>query len=356
MSSSAVQRPAVLITVAVLASALVAGILALVTFGAQATATPDGLPVAVAVPDEGPAAANLRQAAERVSAQGEGRLSWQITTPEQARTLLYDKDVYGVLELGAGPTGPQATVLVSGAINPSATQITQQALTGAGQALTAAIASQNPQLTASPVRVEQVNPATPAGRVAPLAISALAWIGCLVAGIALTVLADRQGVRLGAGGRLLAGAAVSVVVTAVIAGYLRLWDATLPLGWDVLGMIALTAVAFAAVQGGLLHRLGIQAVAILAPLYLIAPAVAGQVPEMLHPGYRVGLWSWTPFRFPTEALRSLLQRTPDAPDVNLALWVLGGMLLVGAVLLAIPKRGSQRTVAPAAPETVLSGT
>lgn len=356
MSTSAVQRPAVLITIAVLAGALVAGILALVTFGAQATTTPDGLPVAVAVPEQGPAAENLHQAAERVAAQGEGQLSWQITTPEQARTMLYDKDVYGVLELGAGPAGPQATVLVSGAINPSGTQIAQQALTGAGQAVTAAIASQAPQLTPSPVRVEQLNQATPAGRVAPLAISALAWIGCLVAGIALTVLAERRGVQVGAGGRLLTAAAVSVVLTGVIAGFLRLWDSDLPLGWDVLGMIAMTALAFASLQGGLLHWLGIPAVAILAPLYLIAPSVAGQVPELLHPGYRVGLWSWTPFRFSTEALRSLLQGTPDAPDVGIGLWVLGGMLLAGAVLLAIPKRGLQPRAATASPERVLSGT
>jgi hypothetical protein len=63
--------------------------------------------------------------------------------------------------------------------------------------------------------------------------------------------------------------------------------------------------------------------AVLGPLYLLAPAVAGQVPELLHPAYRAVLWSWTPFRFSTEGLRSLLQGTPVAPDVATALWVLG---------------------------------
>lgn len=346
---------AVLVTFAVLAGTLVAGLLALVTFGAQATAKPEGLPVAVAVPDSGRGADALAIAAQQMAGQGGGRLAWRVTTLDAARMLLHDKEVYGVLELTAGPSGPQATVVTSGAITPSGTQIAQQALTGAGQAVTAAIVSRSPGLQAAPVRELQLHPASPAGRTAPLAITALAWIGALVAGIALTVLADRRGVRVGAGGRLAVSAAVSVVVTALIAGYLRLWDATLAVDAEILGLILFTVAAFAAVQGGLLHVLGVRAVALLAPLYLIAPAVAAQVPELLHPGYRAALWSWTPFRFPAEALRSLLQATPDAPDVALAWWVLGGLLVVGVLLLTVPSRKPQREVVPGDPAKVLSG-
>jgi hypothetical protein len=252
--------------------------------------------------------------------------------------LLHDKEIYGVLELSLEAEGPQATVVLSGAINPAGTQIAQQALTAAGDALTAAIAQQNPQAIAGPVRVQQRHPASAAGRAAPLAASALAWLGCMVAGAALTVLARRSGVTVGAGSRILAVATVGVLVTALLAGYLSLWDSDLPLGVDVLGLILLTTLAFAAVQGGLLHRLGIKAMAILAPLYLIAPAVAGQVPELLHPGYRNALWSWTPIRFPAEALRSLLHGTPDSPDVARGVWVLSGMLVVGLALLAWPRK------------------
>lgn len=352
MSTSTAKRPGALV-VAMLAGTLVAAVLALLTFGVQATMRPEGVPVAVAVPDGGPAAAQLTAAAQRVSGQGGGQLDWRVTTPEQARELLEDKEIYGILELTAVQGGPRANVVVSGAVNPAGTQVAQQALTGAGQALTAAIAQANPALKVAPVSVEQVHPAGAAGRAAPLAISALAWIGCLVAGIALTVLAERRGSNVGAGTRLLAGGSVSVLVTGVLAGYLLLWDSSLPLNWEVLGVILLTASAYAALQGGLLHWMGLKAIAILAPLYLVAPAVAGQVPELLHPGYRAGLWSWTPFRFPAEALRSLLNGTPAAPDVGLAVWVLGGMLVVGLVLLLVPKRSAGEEAEAHSPDGVV---
>ncbi|MQA59891.1 MAG: hypothetical protein GEU86_00005 [Actinophytocola sp.] len=175
----------------------------------------------------------------------------------------------------------------------------------------------------------------------------------MVAGAALTLLAQRSGNTIGAGGRITAGVTVSVLVTALLVGVVRLWDETLPLGWDVIGLILLTSLAFAAVQGGLLHWLGIKAMAILAPLYLLAPAVAGQVPELLHPGYRTGLWSWTPFRFPTEALRSLINGTPDAPDVMFAVWVLGGMLVAGLLSVALPRPSAGKNAEADAPDGVV---
>jgi hypothetical protein len=54
MTSSIDRRPGGLVAIAVVAGALVAGVLALLTFGAQATVQPDGLPVAAAAPPPGP--------------------------------------------------------------------------------------------------------------------------------------------------------------------------------------------------------------------------------------------------------------------------------------------------------------
>jgi hypothetical protein len=70
----------------------------------------------------------------------------------------------------------------------------------------------------------------------------------------------------------------------------------------------------------------------------MAPAVAGQVPELLHPAYRTLLWSWSPFRFPTEAVRSLLLLDGVPPDVRTALWVLGAMAVAGLAVLLWPGR------------------
>ena len=311
-----VRRPAgALALVAAVAGALVAVVLGFLTFGAQATVAPHGVPVAVAGPPE---------IAQRIAAHGGGQLTWTVATPAEARRLLADKKVYGVLELG-----PVATVVTSGAVNPAGTQVAQQALTGAATAL------------AGPPKQEVLHPVSLAGRTAPLAASALAWIGALVAGLGLTQLAKRTGRRTGAGARFAQVVGVGVLLTAVVAGFFALWDSALPLDAGVLGFVFLAATAFAAVQAGLLRLLGLRAMAVLGPLYLVAPAVAGQVPELLNPAYRTLLWSWTPFRFSTEGLRSLLQGVPDAPDVTTGLWVLGALLAAGLVVTLWPSAREQ---------------
>ncbi|WP_410676430.1 ABC transporter permease [Amycolatopsis sp. cmx-4-68] len=315
--------------VAAVAGALVAVVLGFLTFGAQATVAADGVPVAVAAPPE---------IAQRVAAHGGGQLAWTVATPAEARQLLEDKKVYGVLELGPGAA---ATVVTSGAVNPSGTQVAQQALTGAAAALAGA------------PRQEVLHPVSLAGRAAPLAASALAWIGALVAGLALTQLAKRTGRAAGAGARFLQVAGVGVLVTAVVAGFFALWDAALPLTAEVLGFVFLAATAFAALQAGLLRLLGLRAMAVLGPLYLVAPAVAGQVPELLHPAYRAVLWSWTPFRFSAEGLRSLLQGVPDAPDVTTGVWVLGALLAGGLLVTLWPGRSARQEAEPHLPDRVV---
>ena len=319
-------RPAgALALVAAVAGALVAVVLGFLTFGAQATVAPDGVPVAVAAPPE---------IAQRIAAHGGGQLAWTVATPAEARQLLEDKKVYGVLELAPGPAATVVTVVTSGAVNPAGTQVAQQALTGAATALAGA------------PKQEVVHPVGIAGRVAPLAASALAWIGALIAGLALTQLAKRTGRPIGAGARFLQVTGAGVLITAVVAGFFALWDSTLPLTADVLGFVFLAATAFAALQAGLLRLRGLRAMAVLAPLYLVAPAVAGQVPELLNPAYRALLWSWTPFRFSTEGLRSLLQGVPGAPDVTTALWVLGALLAAGLLVTLWPGRSARQEAEP----------
>jgi hypothetical protein len=344
MSGPTHPRPRTLAAVAAAVGALVAVILGFLTFGAQATAAPDKIPVAVAAPGTGP----LGAVAEQVSQHGGGQLGWRVTSPEQGRKLLEDKEVYGVLELGPGPS---ATVVLSGAVNPSGTQIAQQALTGAAQALSLAAAQAgNPPVA---VKLEALHPASVAGRTAPLAASALAWVGCLAAGAVLLLATRRTGSVPGVGARLIQVAGAGVLVTAVIAGFLRLWDASLPLGWAVLGFLFLAVTGFAALQAGLLRLLGVRAMAILGPLYLVAPAVAGQVPEMLNPAYRSLLWSWTPFRFSTEGLRSLLQGMPGAPDVATGIWVLAALLIVGLIVVAWPSRSADQQAEANSPDRVV---
>lgn len=344
MNAPHAPRPAAVAALAAVAGAVAVLVFGLLTFGVQATVAPDRVPVAVAVNADGPAAGQLRQGAERLANSGAGsagpagggeELDWRLASPPEARRLLDDKQVYGVLELAPAPDGDgvAATVVLSGAVNPSGTQVAQQALAGAAQGLAAASGA-----PASAVRVETVHPASAAGRAAPLSGSALLWIGTLVGAVLVVAIGRRTGRRGGPVLRLAVAAGSALTVTAAVAGLFWLWDHNLPLDADVLGFMLLVAVAFAALQGAVLRLLGLAGMAILIPLYLTAPAVAGLVPELLHPAYRALLWSWTPFRFATEGLRSLLQLDGTAPDVRTAVWVFAVMAVVGVVVLAWPRR------------------
>ena len=331
-----------------LVGAVVATVLGLLTFGVQATVAPDHLPLAVATPDD-PA---LRQAADEIASRGGDSVEWTVTDPGHARDLLDDKDVYGILEIDHGPA---ITIVTSGAVNPQGTQVAQQVLTGAAQGLLGALAQRQPGLTLAPPEVETVHAVSTAGRTAPLAASALLWIGGLVGAMAFGLLVVRRGMRPGATAPLALVVSVSVLATGAVVGLLKLWDSSLDVSAEVLGFLVLTAAAFAAVQGALLRLVRLRAAAILGPMYLLAPSVAGTVPEMLDPTYRALLWSWTPFRFSTEGLRSLLQGVPDAPDVRNGVLVLASMAVVGLVVLLWPTRREPVEAPLPARELVSSG-
>ncbi len=329
MATSHAPRPVAVGVLAALVGALVAIALGFLTFGVQATLAPKDVPLAIATSQP-----QLTQLAQRLTTQGGDEVEWTVTSPAEAQQLLVDKDVYGVLELEPG----KATIRTSGAINPTGTQLAQQILTGAAQGIAAAVAQQAPQGT-PPMQVVQAaeHSASPAGRTAPLAASALVWMAGLVAAAAFALISLRNGGRKpGVGARLVEVSSAAVVATGVAGGFIALWDSSLELDARTWGFLLLVAFGFAAIQGGLVRLLGIRALAILAPLYLMAPAVAGQIPELLNSAYRVLLWSWTPFRFSSEGLRSLLLGTPDAPDVATAIWVFAGLALVGLIVLVVP--------------------
>lgn len=326
MATSHAPRPVAVGVLAALVGALVAIALGFLTFGVQATLAPHDVPLAIATSQP-----QLTQLAQRITTQGGDEVEWTVTSPAGAQQLLADKDVYGVLELEPG----KATIRTSGAINPTGTQVAQQILTGAAQGIAAAVAQQG----APPIEIAQAaeHPASPAGRTAPLAASALVWMAGLVAAAAFALISLRNGGRKpGIGARLVEVSSAAVVATGVAGGFIALWDSSLNLDARTWGFLLLVAFGFAAIQGGLVRLLGIRALAVLAPLYLMAPAVAGQIPELLNSAYRVLLWSWTPFRFSSEGLRSLLLGTPDAPDVATAIWVFAGLALVGLIVLVVP--------------------
>ncbi|WP_439660983.1 ABC transporter permease [Lentzea sp. HUAS TT2] len=287
------------VLVAAVAGAVVAFLLGLLTFGVQATVHPHDVPLAVVAPPP---------IADRVANAGSAEVDIRAVSADEARNLLRDREVYGVLEIAPG----QATIRLNPAVNPSGTQVAQQVLTGVAQG------------AGLPVKVEA--PAVSAAeRTAPLAVSALLWVGGMIAGLLFVVLK-------GTTNRWLSALTAAVLVTGSTAGLLAWWGVTFSA--QALTFMLAVAASFALLQAGLFKHLGIRAMGILGLLYLMAPAVAGQVPELLNPVYRAVLWSWTPFRFSAEGLRSLMY---DG-SISTEWWVFGGIALVGLVLLLAGKK------------------
>lgn len=238
--------------VTAVAGAVVAFLLGLLTFGVQATAHPHDVPLAVVAPPP---------IAERVTAADSAEVDIRVVSAGEAGILLADKEVYGVLEITPG----QATIRLNPAVNPSGTQVAQQVLTGVAQG------------AGLPVTIE-TRAVTAAERTAPLAASALLWVGGMVAGLLFVVLKGRSL-------RWLSALAAAVLVAGSTTGLLTWWGVTF--NATALAFLLAVAVSFALLQAGLFKHLGLRAMGVLGLLYLMAPAVAGQV-RTARPGVQSG--------------------------------------------------------------------
>jgi len=325
------QRKLPLIVVSLLAAtigALAALVLGLLTFGVQATVNPDHVPLAVGTEDPNAPAA-LAQLTQGILSHGGDQIEWHtVESRAGAESLLDNKQVYGALLFSPGSGGLNATILVSGAVNPQATALAQSILVGVAAG------------TKAQFQIVTIHPASAAGRTLPLAGTALLWLAALVGNIIVLSLGPRWrgGAAVGRIGVFGVAASSAILGTGLVIGLAWLWDSTLSIGWDVAGFFLLVGFAFALLQAAVLRWLGLAGVALLGPLYLIAPAVAGLPPELINPTYRVLLWSWTPFRFSVEGMRSVLFLNGGAPDVQPALILFAAIALVGAVLI-----GARRT-------------
>ena len=341
-------------------AALVVAFIGLVTFGVQATVEPSHVPLAVG-PSGTSAAGALAPVVSRVAAQGGDAVDWRrVGSRAGAERLLDRKEVYGALLFNRGPEGLTATILVSGALNPSATQVAQPLLTQVAENVTTAARAQAARDPIQPsgggaparagppipsVRVVAIHPTSPAGRIFPLAATSLLWLTTLLASLLVLTLGPRlrEGRQLGPLPRFAAALSGALFGTGMVLGLARLWEANLLLDRDVVSFLVLVAVGFAMLQAGILSWLGLRGFPLLGVLYLMAPAVAGQVPELLNPVYRAALWSWTPFRFSTEGVRSLLFLGSGVSDVRPAIWIFAGLALGGLALLLIPKPRQRET-------------
>jgi hypothetical protein len=113
------------------------------------------LAIGASEPAGAPALAPL---VEKVAAQGGGAVAWRTVDSRAAAERMLDrKEVYGAVLFSPAPGGLAATVLLSGAVNPGATQAAQPVLEHVAEAVTRT------------VRVVTIHPTSVAGRVLPLA-------------------------------------------------------------------------------------------------------------------------------------------------------------------------------------------
>lgn len=309
--------------VAALVGAAAVIVLGLLTLGVQASVRPHQLPLAVAVPAGSPFTA----VAQRVATQGGDAVDWQVVDPARAAQLLDDKDVYGYLTLAPTPDGRgvSATATESGAIVPTATQVADGVLRGAGSAVLAQPGS------SGAVTVRTVHPTSVAAKTLPLAAATLLWIGGLAGSGLLLFAARSSGGHPAVAARLVLVVSNAIVGTLVVFTFSHIWDGDVAWNWPATWFLVLVGGAFAALQGAVLRLLGFAGIPILGLLYLMSPSVSGQPPELLHPAYRALLWSWSPVRIATEAVRSLLflDTTPDDVVIGwIVFGVLGGVALV----------------------------
>ncbi len=313
---------------AAIIGAIAALVLGLLTFGVQATVNPDHVPLAVGTED--PAAATaLAQLTQNIASHGGSEIDWHtVQSRAEAESLLDSKQVYGAVLFSPVSGGLNATVLLSGGLNPQATAIAQPILVGVAAG------------TRAQFKVVMIHPTSAAGRTLPLAGTALLWLAALAGNIVWLVLGPRLrgGRPIGRVGVVGLAAWSSLGGAGLVIGLGWLWDSSLPIGWDLAGFLILVGLAFALLQAAILRWFGFPGVAVLGPLYLIAPAVAGLPPELINPVYRALLWSWTPFRFSVEGIRSLMLLGGGAPDVQPALILFAAIALGGAILIAVRRK------------------
>jgi hypothetical protein len=325
MNSAGRSLPTPIVTVvAAVIGAVAALVIGLLTFGVQATVNPDHVPLAIGA--DNPAMSSV---AVTVAAQGGDRITWHVVQSRaEAESLLDAKQVYGALLLSPGPSGPAATIVLSGALNPNATAVAEPILLGVAEGLKA------------PASVVTVHPTSAAGRALPLAATALLWLAGLAANAAALVLGPRLRSGRPLGRIAVTGVALGAALlgTGVVVGLAWLWDSSLPVGSEVVGFLLLVGLAFTLLQAGIFRWLGPLGFALLGPLYLMAPAVAGLPPELINPVYRTLLWSWTPFRFSTEGLRSVMFLGGGGPDVQSAIVIFSAIALGGLVLIAARRK------------------
>jgi hypothetical protein len=265
--------------------------------GAFHAPTPRQIPVAVVAPGGAPAG-TARQAADRLNALDGDPLHVRVVGSEAAaRDLLADREVDGVLVLGASG---QDTLLVAGA---------------GGGAVSSTLTELFTQVDASQQRTLTTDDVLPAARGDARGLSsfylAVGWVvgGYLVASIigvsngSVPRTRARAAVRLGA---LAAYAVVSGIGGAIITGpVLGVFDGHF---WTLAAFGALVVLAVGAFTTALQVWTGLVGIGLAILLFVVLgnPSAGGAYPARLLPPFWAGIGPWLPPGAATGAIRGIV--------------------------------------------------
>ena len=360
------------------AALLAASLFGLAMMGSVAGAKPKELPVGLVVLDRGTALPDGGTLAvgsdikERLLAMSGLPVEWEVFgSEEDARRALDEQRVYGALVLPADLSAGLLS-LASPQPEPAVVQLlvnegmpaqgAQAAKTGLGQAVRGIGSELSRQALAMigsrtgqqiPVKTAEalLNPivlketsvhaagANNAGGNAPVMLTQIMWMGCLIAGASLYLAAIKA---KAAGGKPAGIVSLQTLFGLIAAGILSgftVWMATAWYGMAIADAAAvwlflwLAGAAFFFLQSALLNAIGFPAMALLVLLLFFSVPVVTMAPEFLPPATETWLYQWTPFRFAAEGLRSTMYfgGAGDAEASRTVLWWIAGC---GFVVLA----------------------
>lgn len=339
-------------------------------------AKPDQLPVGLVVQDKGVTLPNgsQLQAGEKLKStlleSKELPVKWKLfDSEEEAKQQLDDAQVYGVLMLpidlsegvlslaSSEPKPATVQILVNEGMNTQASasvkqllnQVMKNSSVGISKQVIQMVEQQSEMLPISTaeallnpifIKEEVVHPVgnNNASGTAPNMLIQIMWMGSLVASVFL-FLASKKTKELGASrwSTTLLQVAMGWIIVIAASAFL-VWMAASCYGMelqsaiDVWLFLCLAGTAFFFLQSALLNLMGIAAMGLLVLLLFFSMPVIGMAPEFLPETTRNLLYSWTPFRFAAEGMRSVMYFDGGTTGAVQSFTVLGWL---GAISLAV---------------------
>ncbi len=366
-------------------------IFGLAMMGSVLGAKPKELPLALAVLDQpadlptGGQLAVGEMVKDRVTGLKELPVKWHLAgSEEEVQAMMDRQEVYGALVL---PADFSAGVMSLGSPEPKPAAVklyvnegmSSQGVTAARtilqqMALTMKTELTGTVLTLAEQRVEQVpigsvrallqpfeteevgvHPvgANNAGGTAPNLLTQIMWIGSMIMSVFFFLAARAAREEGGAWGVVGGQIFVGLVLTAGASGLL-VWMAVSWYGMEMADPAAvwlflwLSASAFFLMQTALFNWIGFPAIALLVMLLFFSLPILNVAPEFLPQATRDLLYSWTPFRYVADGLRSLMYYGGEF-GMGLpytVLWSIAGVGLA-VVLASALRRGRARAEATA---------